>query len=181
MRLGGSNKLLCAALQTLHCFHYFHYFHYFSAYQLLLCSVSHLLVCCSGRAYRVGLLLCFALLCLLAYASRWYIMMPQRVMGGLDYEGRFIFHEQVVEMWDLFWSLSLSAPAWDKFVLQTILFPPYFYLVLWSAQLKHWAGCRSETWKIAWRCQFKCCLLANHRVSRITQCRSDLHNSRRGE
>ena len=86
MRLGGSNKLLCAALLQIRapllppCS--LHTTLHITSYSAL--PPHNLLVCSSGHKY------CCTALCF-AYdgpaAGRWYIMMPQRVMGGLHLRG----------------------------------------------------------------------------------------------
>ena len=79
MRLGGSNKLLCAALQN-------------SSLHIISYSASLL-------EARISCLYCGVF----AFASGSYVIMPGQVMGGLDSERRrFIFHEQVVELCEFF-------------------------------------------------------------------------------
>ena len=79
MRLGGSNKLLCAALQN-------------SSLHIISYSASLLEARISCRYCGV-----------FAFASGSYVIMPGQVMGGLDSERRrFIFHEQVVELCEFF-------------------------------------------------------------------------------
>ena len=186
MRLGGSNKLLCAALQTLHCFHYFHcllcfHCHLCISAPTLLCVSSPSLLLGARISCRASTVLCFALLACLHTPAGDTSWCHSGSWVGWIMRGDSFFMNKLLKCeisFDLFHSRRL--PEISLFCRQYC----FRLISIWFCDLLNLSTeqvVEVKPERLPDACQFKCCLRANHRVSRITQCRSDLHNSRRGE